>query len=675
MTEGLGAADGQIELVDDALEALAALGGADIDAAKLGTRLARTLETIADGLYVFDREWRFRYLNREAERMLRRPRSELLGRVVWDEFPEAVGGIFDTEYHRAVESGEAVAFETHDAPLDVWVVVRAHPTDLGLVAYFLDVSAKHEAEAAVAASERRFRSLFDKAGDALLVADRTGRYVEVNHAAAEMLGLPRASLIGRSLSDFVVQISGSEDTEAAWARFVLSGEVPGHGAAERGEVRLRRSDGTIRVAEFAAVANVSPGLHLAILRDVTERHRYAEMAERRARILDAMRRLAPSERPSETADAICAEIVGAGTFSHAAILAFDEDGGMTILAARSSDGTDELPAHALHRGDSASLRERAAHGPWLGDWIGSDDARPPAAPRSEAASVFAPIESGDQVLGVLAAGGMEPVSDHATALMAVNEFSALASSLLGPGMRRRRELSITRRGIADVIAGRRFHPVYQSIVEMETGAIVGYEALTRFADGVAPDVVFRAATEAGLGQELEFATLEAAFDQAPPLNGRFLDLNVSPAMIIARDPLLGLLRRTGRQVILEITEHAKVDDYVALRQALIQLGEDVRFAVDDAGAGYASLRHILELSPTHVKLDRGLVSQVDADPARQALIAGLVHFAGRVGLTLIAEGVETEAQRQTLLHLSVRLGQGHLFGRPARGPGPDASGS
>lgn len=135
-------------------------------------------------------------------------------------------------------------------------------------------------------------------------------------------------------------------------------------------------------------------------------------------------------------------------------------------------------------------------------------------------------------------------------------------------------------------------------------------------------------------------------------------------MIMAGEQLAGLLRRTGRDVILEITEHAQVDDYVALRHALAQLGDDVRFAVDDAGAGFASLRHILELSPTHVKLDRGLVSRIQADPARQALVAGLVHFAERVGLRLIAEGVETKAERRTLLRLGVRTGQGYLFGRP-----------
>ena len=650
--------EGRIGRAEDTRENPSELRQAAARSAQLDIRLGRTLEAIADGFYVLDREWRFTYVNQEGERMLRRPRSELLGRIVWEEYPDAVGGIFDIEYHRAVETGQPVAFETYYAPLDVWVVVRAHPTAEGLAAYFLDVSERHQAELALAASERRYRSLFDHASDAILVADDAGRYVEANRSATELLGVPRASLIGRSLSDFVVDTMGSTDTEAAWATFLETGEM-------RGEVRLRRSDGSVREAEFAAVANASPGLHLSIFRDITERRRYERMAERRVGILDALRRLSPRDTPSETADAICAEIVSGGIFSYAAVFAFDEDGGATALAARSSDERAESAVPLLAPRDLVALRKRASSGPWVGEWIDSDrGARANENVPPLGTSVFAPIEASGRVIGLLAAGDAEPVSELSSALAAVTEFGALASSLLGPGLRRRSELGIQRQRIREVISGRRFRPVYQPIVDMETGEVLGHEALTRFENKVAPDVVFRAAAEAGLGQELEFATIEAALEHAPRLDGAFLDVNVSPAMIMAGGPLAGLLRRAGLDVILEITEHAQVDDYVALRRALGELGEGVRFAVDDAGAGFASLRHILELSPTHVKLDRGLVSRIHADPARQALVAGLVHFAERVDLRLIAEGVETKVERSTLLRLGVRIGQGYLFGRP-----------
>jgi len=208
--------------------------------------------------------------------------------------------------------------------------------------------------------------------------------------------------------------------------------------------------------------------------------------------------------------------------------------------------------------------------------------------------------------------------------------------------------------------------VLQPIVEMANGEVLGYEALTRFSDGTPPDQVFKAAADAGLGLQLEAVTIEVALDAAAPLRGDcFLDINVSPDLVMARKPLQGLLRRSAPGVVLEITEHVDVQDYEILRASLASLGSDVRFAVDDAGAGFASLRHILELAPSHVKLDRGLVARIDTDPARQALVAGLVHFATEIAVMLIAEGVETEDERQTLLRLGVHVGQGYLLGRPA----------
>jgi EAL domain-containing protein (putative c-di-GMP-specific phosphodiesterase class I) len=200
---------------------------------------------------------------------------------------------------------------------------------------------------------------------------------------------------------------------------------------------------------------------------------------------------------------------------------------------------------------------------------------------------------------------------------------------------------------------------------MRHGVTLGYEALTRFTDGTPPDVMFARATRAGLGPELEAAAIAAALEAAGPLPAnRFLDLNVSPALILAREPLRSLLRATGFGVILEVTEHDRIEDYPALRRGVEALGANVRLAVDDAGAGFASLRHILELRPALVKLDQGLIRGVDADPVRQALVAGMAHFAGRLETQLAAEGVETELERSTLLTLGITLGQGYLFGRP-----------
>lgn len=122
----------------------------------------------------------------------------------------------------------------------------------------------------------------------------------------------------------------------------------------------------------------------------------------------------------------------------------------------------------------------------------------------------------------------------------------------------------------------------------------------------------------------------------------------------------------NRPLILEITERTAVDDYPRTRKAVRALGDQVRLAVDDAGAGFASLRHIAELRPDYVKLDMGLVRRIDRDPARQALVAGMVHYALQSGCTLIGEGIETENERRVLRRLGVGFGQGYLLGRPAK---------
>jgi EAL domain-containing protein (putative c-di-GMP-specific phosphodiesterase class I) len=113
-----------------------------------------------------------------------------------------------------------------------------------------------------------------------------------------------------------------------------------------------------------------------------------------------------------------------------------------------------------------------------------------------------------------------------------------------------------------------------------------------------------------------------------------------------------------------VTEHAAIADYPAFRAAMAAFGPKVEFAVDDAGTGFASLRHIVELRPAFVKLDRSLIAGLESDGARQAMIVGLCHFARVTGCRLIVEGIETETELTVLRGLAIELGQGYLLGRP-----------
>jgi EAL domain-containing protein (putative c-di-GMP-specific phosphodiesterase class I) len=209
----------------------------------------------------------------------------------------------------------------------------------------------------------------------------------------------------------------------------------------------------------------------------------------------------------------------------------------------------------------------------------------------------------------------------------------------------------------------------QPIVDLDRREPVGYEALMRFADGRSPDHWFAEAWQAGLGIELEVLALLSALRALDDLpTGTYLSVNTSPDVVIAAG-LAGELDRLGvdgSRLVLELTEHAEIVDYDALSKALVPLrGCGVRIAVDDAGAGFASLRHVLNLNPDIIKLDISLTRGIESDPARTALVSLFASFAARIGATIVAEGIETEQDLQTLRGVGITCGQGYLLGRPA----------
>jgi len=219
------------------------------------------------------------------------------------------------------------------------------------------------------------------------------------------------------------------------------------------------------------------------------------------------------------------------------------------------------------------------------------------------------------------------------------------------------------------------HPtaVFQPVVRLLDGEVVGVEALARFDTGLteSPLSWFEEAESVDLRVELELAAVRAALAAANELADElWVSLNVSPRTALSTERLLHALSpiRLDRLVV-EITEQAEVEDYDELNVALRRLrGEGVRIAVDDAGAGYASLRHILRLEPDMIKLDKSLVRDVHRDRARRALATALITFAAEIGATIIAEGIETAAELDALRRLGVTFGQGYHLARPHRPP-------
>jgi len=205
--------------------------------------------------------------------------------------------------------------------------------------------------------------------------------------------------------------------------------------------------------------------------------------------------------------------------------------------------------------------------------------------------------------------------------------------------------------------------------------VVGVEALSRFPAEPAqgPDQWFRDADQVGRGVELELLALERAAATAGRLPAHlYVSLNLSPATLTSTDlpALLDGLGLSPDRVVLEVTEHVGVDNYDQLQAARRQLrAVGVRLAVDDAGAGYASFRHIVRLRPDVIKLDRGIISGIDTEPAQQALAGALVAYAHEVGAVVVAEGIETADELATVSRLGVDAVQGYLLGRPTEEPG------
>jgi EAL domain-containing protein (putative c-di-GMP-specific phosphodiesterase class I) len=256
--------------------------------------------------------------------------------------------------------------------------------------------------------------------------------------------------------------------------------------------------------------------------------------------------------------------------------------------------------------------------------------------------------------------------------------------------------------IADVLeTGRGLVMHFQPIVDLGSRQVRGYEALARFRSprlelerlraeapealdsgglGVGPHLWFSNAALLGVTTlarlETLAATLALAHLSAIP-DGCYVSVNCAPSTATYGPMLAELARHPLDRVVLELTEHDTVEDYGPLLTAvgpLRKAGHSVclRLAVDDVGAG-ASMRHLMALNADLVKLDLSLIRGINADRGRRALVRGFSSFATATGAVCVAEGVETEAERATLIALDVPAGQGYLFGRPGPLPVKEAA--
>ena len=233
-----------------------------------------------------------------------------------------------------------------------------------------------------------------------------------------------------------------------------------------------------------------------------------------------------------------------------------------------------------------------------------------------------------------------------------------------PGTRRREQ----RARVLEAIQQRALRTAFQPIFDLASGQMVGAEALARFArlPVRGPDAWFAEAEAVGLRDVLEAAAIRSALDGLPEIpSSAFVSINVSPASIgsdAVQDVFAGI---PADRIVLELTEHSPVHDYVALNEAIAPMrARGFRIAIDDVGSGISSLRHVVMLAPDLMKIDLSLTKGIDHDPTRHAVVAALADCATRLGAVTVAEGVGSREELEQLIGLGVTLGQGYMLAEP-----------
>jgi len=641
-------------------------------------RLRDLLSGIHLGALVLDPSGRVEFINDFLLAVLGRSRDELLGQDWIDmAVPEDERTALREVFAAAIASGagagqreDGIVTPSGEERRLLWTSVIQRDEDdrvVGLAAIAHDVTETRR----MAVEHARLAAAIEQSAESVIITDPATRILYVNHAFERMSGYDSAEVLGQTPRFLASDVQARSYYEAMGAALA-------QGVAWTADVVYRRKDGSnYSVSSITSpiwAADGSLAGYVDVARDVSHERALESQTEQlvreRALIAETLRNLPSGGDAEATAELFCRQVASLSDIVVASVLGFESDGAAMPLAFV-VPGSPNVGLRRLTPERSRYLYRRAQAGPWVSEW--ADD---PAHPYGEVigsvgvrALAYAPVRSQGVPIGLLAVGSSHPdgVARLSEQLGALVDFADLAGAVLGRQLADRSVARRMRDEIERVIEERAFSPVFQPIVDVSNGRTIGFEALTRFSDGTPPERRFGDATEIGLDTELELATLRAALDaaRAGVSPSRFLHLNVSAQLVLRGTDLKAILRDVPHRLVLEVTEHAVIGDYAAFRTGIARLGRPVCLAVDDAGAGFASLRHILELDPAFVKLDISLIRGIDRDPAKQALVTGMRYFARTTKRRLIAEGVESEAEARTLSELDVRLVQGYRFGRPA----------
>ncbi len=707
---------GEIAYVQGAFQDISARKAAEEESQRLAERTRNILESITDAFFTLDSEWRFGYLNTAAEVLLERPRAELVGRHVWEEFPEAVGTPIEHAYRRAVAEQTTATLEAYYEPLGKWFDIRAYPTDDGLAVYFQDITERHRMVARLREQEETLRASRDdlervlQTRQALInslpahiaLLDGDGRILDVNaqwrHFGVENSLTDPACGVG---ANYIAICDGATGDRADGAqeaanglREVLAGsresytmEYPCHSPDKFRWFRVMANG--LEFREGGRLVRGAVVMHV----DITER-KLAEQELSRLAYQDPLTGL-PSR--NGFAQIVSERIDSTGWNPDSLVIALNVRGLHDINEAHGFTAGDDLLIHIGQR-----LGECAGDGSVVGRAGGDDFVMFLPGRRGVAADDFlaklteafeSPFDLGEASVEASARFGYTRLGDSRRGVPDLLREASLALShtrhehsgyawtaYTGKLDEAARERIRINRELHDALESDQFELHFQPKVELDSGVLVSCEALLRWRHperGLQAPGAFIANAEQSqlIGPIGDWVVHEACRClrawQDDGLRIVRVAINVSLVQF-----MIGDFTKTVRDALaehdvapsnisLEITESVfeqQSGELLAQMNALHDLG--VHLSLDDFGTGYSSLLYLQRYPFDEIKIDRGFVQNVLNDSYSRHIVATVMGVAGALGADVVAEGVETREVRDALLGLGCRLGQGYYYSVP-----------
>lgn len=669
---------------------------AEAEARAAADRLRTALDSITDAFFTVDREWRYSYLNREAERHLQRTSEGLLGKVIWEEYPDLADTIFGREYRRATAENRQITIEDYYAPFDRWYEIHVYPSVEGLAVYFRDVTERHRSQEQLKLLEASVARL----NDIVLITtasatDAVQRIAFVNDAFERYSGYRREEVIGKT--PLMLVGPRTQRTELDRVENAIGNWEP-----VRAELICYTKGGE----EFWLEIDVVPVTDesgsfthwIAVGRDTTER-RAAEEEIQYLAFYDPLTRLPNRKLLVDRLEQAFTRAKRSGQWGAAMFLDLDRFklvndthghqagdeflqhiGQRLVEELRASDtvaryGEDEFVVILEDLGESAEAATMAAR--HVSQKIRTRLSEPATL---ETGAISISASQGIALFPAPEQVDAQEVLRHADIALYRSKESGrdhvcMFENFMATELSERLALDQALRGALD----RDEFSLYLQTKANAQGQLAGAEVLLRWKHPelgmVSPAVFIPLAEESGSILAIgEWVLRESCRLLSQPEYRNIelgLSVNVSPRQLRQMgfvQQLKCILRETGApasRLTLEVTEGqflSNMDDVVSTMKELRALG--VRISIDDFGTGYSCLFYLQKLPLDELKIDRSFVQSAPNDPSHAVLIDTILAIARQLGLGVVAEGIETAEQFSFLIERGCPLFQGYYFGCP-----------